>query len=123
MGEACFSNAELIFHRSFQIFRIVEFVIPAAVAVGGGVGDALAVCRPENGVALALHQLQELFPGDGILHGFVDLHGKPHFPALPSGSDPVLRLGGTGNRLLTLWLTDGQAMAHAERVRDLAELR
>ena len=101
----------------------MEFVIPAAVAVGGGVGDALAVCRPENGVALALHQLQELFPGDGILHGFVDLHGKPHFPALPSGSDPVLRLGGTGNRLLTLWLTDGQAMAHAERVRDLAQLR
>ena len=101
----------------------MEFVIPAAVAVGGRVGDALTVCCPENRIALALHQLQELFTGDGVLHGLIDLHGEPHFPALPSGSDPVLRLGGTGNRLLTLWLTDGQAMAHAERVRDLAELR
>ena len=94
----------------------MEFVIPAAVAVGGSVGDALAVCRPENGVALALHQLQELFTGDGVLHGLIDLHGKPHFPALPSGSDPVLRLGGTGDRLLTLWLADGQAVTDAQRV-------
>ena len=94
----------------------MEFVIPAAVAVGGGVGDALAVCCPENRVALALHQLQELFTGDGVLHGLIDLHGKPHFPALPSGSDPVLRLGGTGDRLLTLWLADGQAVTDAERV-------
>ena len=101
----------------------MEFVIPAAVAVGGGVGDALAVCCPENCVALALHQLQELFTGDGVLHGLIDLHGKPYFPALPSGSDPVLRLGGTGDRLLTLWLADGQAVADAERVRDLTELR
>lgn len=101
----------------------MEFVIPAAVAVGGGVGDVLAVCCPENRVALALHQFQELIPGDGVLHGLVDLHGKPHFPALPSGSDPVLRLGGTGDRLLRLWLADGQTVPHAQRVRDLAELR
>ena len=101
----------------------MKFVIPAAVAIGGGVGDALAVCCPENRVALALHQLQELFPGDGVLHGLVDLHGKPHLPALPSGSDPVLRLGGAGDRLLTLWLADGQTVPHAQRVRDLTELR
>lgn len=94
----------------------MEFVIPAAVAVWGGVGDALAVCCPENRVALALHQLQELLPGDGVLHGLVDLRGKPHLPALPSGSDPVLRLGGAGDRLLTLWLADGQAVTDAERV-------
>ena len=100
----------------------MEFVIPAAVAVGGGVGDVLAVCCPENRVALALHQFQELLPGDGVLHGLIDLHGEPHLPALSSGCDFVLRLGGTGDRLLTLWLTDGQAVANAERVRDLAEL-
>ena len=73
----------------------MEFVIPTAVAVGGRVGDTLAVCCPENRVALALHQLQELLPGDGVLHDFIDLHGKPHLPALSSGSDPVLRPGGT----------------------------
>ena len=85
----------------------MEFVIPAAVAVGGGVGDALAVLRPADCVALALHQLQELLPGDGVSHGLIDLHGEPHLPALPSGSNFVLRLGGTGDHLLTLWLTDG----------------
>ena len=94
----------------------MEFAVPAAVAVGGRVGDALAVCCPENRVALALHQFQELLLGDGVLHGLVDLHGKPHLPALPSGSDPVLRLGGAGDRLLTLWLADGQAIPHTERV-------
>lgn len=94
----------------------MEFVIPAAVAVGGGVGDVLAVCCPENRVALALHQLQELFTGNGVLHGLIDLHGKPHLPALSSGGDPILRLGGTGDRLLTLWLTDGQTVTDAERV-------
>lgn len=79
--------------------------------------------RPADRVALALHQLQELLPGDGVLHGLIDLHGEPHLPALSSGGNFVLRLGGTGDRLLTLWLTDGQAVMDAERVRDLAELR
>ena len=101
----------------------MEFVIPAAVAVGGGVGDALAALRPADRVALALHQFQELFPGDGVLHGLIDLHGEPHFPALSSGCDFVLRLGGTGDRLLTLWLTDGQAVPHTECIRELTELR
>ena len=51
--------------------------------------------------------VQELLPGDGVSHGLIDLHGEPHLPALPSGSNFVLRLGGTGDHLLTLWLTDG----------------
>ena len=123
MAEDVFSDVEFVIHRSFQIFGVVEFAVPAAVAVGGGVGDALAVCCPENRVALALHQLQELLPGDGVLRGLVDLQGKPNLPALPSGSDPVLRLGGTGDGLPSLRRTDGEAVALADHIRELTELR
>ena len=89
MGKEIFPDAELIFLRSFPIFGIVEFAVPAAVAVGGGVCDALAVCCPENHVALTLHQLQELLSGDGVLHGFIDLYGK----AVLSSSDLWQRPG------------------------------
>lgn len=91
------------------------------MAIRGRVGDALAAVRPLDGVALTLHQLDELLPVDGVLHGFVDLDGQLDLPALAPQGGVVLRL--TDSRSLLLpGFTDGQAALQAQLVREVTEL-
>lgn len=99
----------------------MQFIIPAAVTVWGGVGDALSAVRPFDGIALALHQLHELLLGDCVLHSLVDLDSKLDLPALATHGGMVLRLTDTDG-LLYLGLTDGQAVTDTELVREFAEL-
>ena len=65
----------------------------------------MAIC-PLDLIAFALHQLNELFLVDGVLHALVDLNSQSHLPALAAHGCMILRLLDTGG-LLFLRLADG----------------
>ena len=60
----------------------MQTIIPTALAVGGGVGDIFSAVRPLDLIAFALHQFNELFLVDGVLHALVDLNRESDLPAL-----------------------------------------
>ena len=100
----------------------MQTIVPTAFAVGSGVSDVGAAVRPLDLVALALHQLDELFFVDRVLHALVDLDGQSDLPAFAPHGGMILGLLDTGG-LLLLWLTDRQAMLQADLVRESSELR
>ena len=87
----------------------MQTIIPTAFAIGSGIGDVGAAVRPLDLVAFALHQLDELFLVDRVLHALVDLNGQVDLPAFAAHGGMILSLLDTGG-LLLLWLADGQAM-------------
>ena len=100
----------------------MQTIVPTAFAVGSGVSDVGAAVRPLDLVALALHQLDELFFVDRVLHALVDLDGQSDLPAFAPHGGIILGLPDTGG-LLLLWLTDRQAILQADLVRESSELR
>ena len=100
----------------------MQTIVPTAFAVGSGVSDVGAAVRPLDLVALALHQLDELFFVDRVLHALVDLDGQSDLPAFAPHGGMILGLLDAGG-LLLLWLTDRQAMLQADLVRESSELR
>ena len=93
----------------------MQTIIPTAFAVGGGVGDIFSAVRPLDLIAFALHQFNELFFVDGVLHALVDLNRESNLPAFAAHCGVILRLFDTGG-LMFLRLTDGQTMTHTDLI-------
>ena len=93
----------------------MQTIVPTAFAVGSGVSDVGAAVRPLDLVALALHQLDELFFVDRVLHALVDLNGESYLPALTTHGRVILRLLDAGD-LFLLRLADGQAVTHTDLI-------
>ena len=93
----------------------MQTIIPTTLAVGCGVGYIFPAVRPLDLIAFALHQFNELFLVDGVLHALVDLDSESNLPALAAHCGVILRLFDTGG-LMFLRLTDGQAMAHTDLI-------
>ena len=100
----------------------MQTIVPTAFAIGSGIGDVGTAVCPLDLISLALHQLDELFLVDRVLHALVDLNGQVDLPAFAAHGGMVLGLLDAGG-LLLLRLADGQAVPQTDLVRECSELR
>ena len=93
----------------------MQTIIPTALAVGCGVGYIFPAVRPLDLIAFALHQFNELFLVDGVLHALVDLDSESNLPALAAHRRVILGLLDTRG-LVFLRLTDRKSVAHTDLI-------
>ena len=90
-------------------------------AVGTGEGDVFAFLCPIHFIAFSVHEDDEIFPVQALLHGFSDVVHQSEFPALPLLRCAVL----PGGKVLSTALVrfqHTQSMSLADLIAELAKL-
>ena len=100
---------------------MVQTGISALHSIGTGEGNVFSFIRPEDLVALFLHEGNEALATCTLLHGFSDVVHQTELPALALLRRPIL----SGRKFLSTALVGfqhSQSMSSADLITELAKL-
>ena len=90
-------------------------------AIGTGEGDVFPFLCPIHFITFSVHEDDEIFPAQALLHGFSDVVHQPELPALPLLCCAVLP-GGKVLSTALVGVQHTQALGLADLIAELTKL-